>query len=55
MFRNVVEVWGSGSGGVIVLPVHFCSAALDPWTRRHGNHYVGQLALEHFGNLGGIY
>lgn len=49
MFRNVVEV------GVIVLPVHFCTTALDRRIRHHGNHYVGQLALEHFRNLPGIY
>lgn len=49
MFRNVVEV------GVIVLLVHFCTAALDPRAHLHGNHYVGQLAAEHFRNLLGIY
>lgn len=49
MFRNVVEV------GVIVLLVHFCTTALALRTHHHGNHYVGQLAAEHFRNLFGIY
>lgn len=50
---NVLVSAGRGGGAVIVVPVRFRSAApepspLTPTPRLHGNHYVGQLASEHF-------
>lgn len=52
-----------GEGGVIVVPVHFRSGSprsVHPLLhqaplRLHGNHYVGQLASEHFEGISAEY